>query len=80
MPSLLFVSAVNVTYSPVRGYPRQQSDWRTEDINAFGLIGPEDFLEQRIIDIRNELFERLFLTVCLSMFIIGIIMTPILTL
>ena len=53
--------------------------WRTEHINSFGLIGPEDFLEGTIREIRSELFETLFVTVVASMVIIGAIMTAIIT-
>ena len=74
---LFFVSDLNVTFSEGRGYPRQASDWRTENINDFGLIGPEDFLEETITEIRNDLFYNLIFTIVFSTIIIGTFLTVI---
>ena len=60
-----------MTFSYARVKPNEPGVWRTETINSFGLIGPEDFLEETILNIRNELFQNLSITVVVSVAING---------
>ena len=56
---LLFLADLNVTFAHNRGFSRWSDDWRTENINDFGLISPADFLHGTINEVRDGLAQNL---------------------
>ena len=63
----MFVTKLKVTFS----IARKHNQSKTENINDFGLIGPEDFLEGTIREIRNDLIRNLLIAFVVSTIIIG---------
>ena len=71
---MMFASNLNITFAYRRGFPKQENDWRTQTINSFGLIGPEEYLEETIQRIRDNLYNRLFVDVVVSILTISILL------